>query len=144
MIKRFLEWIRIKEKLHTGDYTYPNVKEGEIWWASIGDNIGGEINGKGKDFTRPVYIYHKFSNDFYLIIPTSSKMKIGSWFVTIKQKQQEVSLYMHQLRVIDSRRLSTKIYEVGDLDKLRIYYTFLTLYGSKMNHPGAEHRGINH
>lgn len=132
MIKKFLEWIRIKEKIHKNDTEPPFVIEGDIWWASIGDNIGQEINGKGQYFTRPVYIYHKFNKNFYLVIPTSTKIKIGSWFISITQKDKLVSLCMHQIRVIDYRRLKTKICDVDDLDKLRVYYTFLTLYGSKM------------
>lgn len=132
MIKRFLEWIHIKEKLHNNNPNFSFISEGDIWWASIGDNIGQEINGKGKEFTRPVYIYHTLDKNFCLIIPTSTKIKIGSWFVSVTQKDQIVSLCLHQIRVIDCRRLKSKICDVNDLDKLRIYYTFLTLYGSKI------------
>ena len=59
MLKRFLEWIGLKEKLHTADNKPPLFKEGEIWWSAIGENVGIEVNGKGKPFSRPVYIYKK-------------------------------------------------------------------------------------
>lgn len=132
MIKRFLEWIQLKEKLHKNNSGLPSVSEGEIWWASIGDNIGKEMNGKGKKFTRPVYIYHKLSHDSYIIIPTTTGPKEGSWYVNISHEGNISALCMHQMRNIDYRRLHTKIMEVNDLDKLRIYYSFLTLYGSKI------------
>lgn len=132
MIKRFLQWIHIKEKLHNTIYYPPFVSEGEIWWASIGDNIGQEINGKGDNFSRPVYIYHKFSHNFYLVIPMTSKIKEGSWFLGIHHEGKNVFLCMNQLRTLDIRRFRARLAEVDDLDKLRIYYTFLTIYGSKI------------
>jgi hypothetical protein len=42
MIKRFLEWIKLKEKLHSNNYKPPFFKQGEIWWCSFGENIGTE------------------------------------------------------------------------------------------------------
>lgn len=32
-------------------------KEGEIWWASIGYNLGEEVCGKGEKFRRPVIVF---------------------------------------------------------------------------------------
>lgn len=40
--------------------------EGEIWWCSIGMNIGVEIYGKGGRFTRPVLIFKKFTANSFL------------------------------------------------------------------------------
>lgn len=132
MIKRFLEWIEMKEKLHNKKYNPPMVSEGDIWWASVGDNIGNEMNGKGKKFIRPVYIYHKLSHESFVIIPMTTGIKEGSWYVNISHNENISALCVHQIRNIDYRRLRDKLGEVEDLDKLRIYYTFLTLYGSKI------------
>jgi mRNA interferase MazF len=132
VIKRFIEWIQVKIKLH-GQETPPFfVSEGEIWWASVGDNIGREINGKGDYFTRPVYIYQKLNMDFHLVIPMTSKIKHGPWFVAVTHNEKEVFLCMNQIRTIDSKRLRDKLGQMGDLDRLRIYYSFLSLYGSKI------------
>jgi hypothetical protein len=46
MLKRFLDWIGLKEKLHKSSFKPPLVKERDLWWASIGENVGSEINGK--------------------------------------------------------------------------------------------------
>ena len=35
---------------------YGHPKEREIWWCSVGLNVGTEIYGKGEDFARPVLI----------------------------------------------------------------------------------------
>lgn len=55
--KRFQEWILLKERLHAKLPQAPYISEGEVWWASLGENVGFEINGHSKDFTRPVLIF---------------------------------------------------------------------------------------
>jgi hypothetical protein len=45
IIKRFLEWIGLKEKLHEKESVPPFFKEAEIWWCYFGENVGSEING---------------------------------------------------------------------------------------------------
>ena len=72
MLKRFSEWLGLKEKLHERHQTPPLVSEREIWWASVGENVGSEINGKSALFSRPVIIYKKLSHGFYFVIPTTS------------------------------------------------------------------------
>jgi len=44
MIKKFLEWIGLKEKLHNHEHIPPLFREGEIWWCYMGENIGVEVN----------------------------------------------------------------------------------------------------
>lgn len=58
-------------------------KEREVWWCSIGMNIGVEIYGKGKKFTRPVLIFRKFNKDSFLGIPFTSQPKDGIWYVPL-------------------------------------------------------------
>jgi hypothetical protein len=40
MFKRFLEWLKLKEKIHIKTSEPPSINEGEIWWASLGENVG--------------------------------------------------------------------------------------------------------
>jgi hypothetical protein len=49
-MKKFLEWIKLKEKLHNINYNPPFFKEGEVWWCAVGENVSVEINGKGGGF----------------------------------------------------------------------------------------------
>ena len=58
-VNRFFEWIGLKQKLHQGTQSPPLVSAGDIWWASVGENVGSEINGKSKLFSRPVIIFKK-------------------------------------------------------------------------------------
>ncbi len=105
MLKRFIEWIRIKEKIHASE-AYPIFfKEGDIWWCAIGENVGVEINGKGSTFSRPVFVYKKLSREGFLGIPLSTKIKKGTWYVTITFKDQKISANLAQMRILSSTRM---------------------------------------
>jgi hypothetical protein len=69
-VNRFLEWIGLKQKLHQGTQAPPLVSAGDIWWASIGENVRSEINGKSRLFSRPVIVFKKLAHGFYFVIPT--------------------------------------------------------------------------
>lgn len=106
----------LKSELDLSIQKIPHVNEGEIWWASIGENIGYEINGKSTLFTRPVLILKKFSREFYLVIPLTTQAHSGSWYVNFKLDRREQIACLHQTRAIDYRRLSTKISQVKKED----------------------------
>ena len=127
-IKKFLEWIGLKEKLHFGEVSVPHVHEGEIWWASLGENVGVEINGKSRLFTRPVLIFKKLCSGFYFVIPLTTQLRIGTWYVGYKQQGRQITACLHQSRPIDYRRLSTKLGELDEEDFKRIKKGFHELY----------------
>ena len=96
MIKRFLEWIKLKEKLHDTQHVPPLVKERDLWWISFGENVGSEMNGKSNLFSRPGIILKKLSREFYLVAPTTSQRKEGSWYVEITQEGKSMYVCLHQ------------------------------------------------
>ena len=127
-IKRFLEWIGLKERLHNKLPKAPYVSEGDIWWASIGENVGSEINGESHLFTRPVIILRKLSHSFYFVIPTTSKMKTGSWYSYFRLREKEMMACLHQARSIDYRRLYSKLGELDDIQFKTVKSGFENLY----------------
>jgi len=104
------------------------VSRGDIWWASIGENVGSEINGKSRLFSRPVIIFKKLAHGFYFVIPTTTKSKAGSWFVPFRQADRDMVASLHQARAIDHRRLSTKLGQLDDSDFDRVREGFWKLY----------------
>ena len=120
MFKRFLQWIALKESLHSSAHKPPHVSEGDIWWASVGENVGSEINGKSKLFSRPVVILRKLSHGFYFVVPTTTQQRAGSWFVAFRQNEKTMSACLHQARAIDYRRLSSKLGTIDDEDFGRV------------------------
>jgi len=127
-IKRFLEWIGLKEKLHSKDCKPPYVNEGDIWWASVGENVGSEINGKSKSFSRPVIVLKKLSHGFYFTVPTTTKDKTGSWYVCFRQKEKNMNACLHQARAIDFRRFYSRLGRLDEVDFSKVKREFLNLY----------------
>ena len=127
-VNLFLEWIGLKQKLHRGIQSPPLVSAGDIWWASIGENVGSEINGKSRLFSRPVIIFKRLAHDFYFVIPTTTKLKVGSWFVPFRQADRNMIASLHQARAIDHRRLSSKLGQLDDSDFERVREGFWKLY----------------
>jgi len=127
-VSRFSEWIGLKQRLHEGTQLPPLVSDGDIWWASVGENVGSEINGKSRLFSRPVIIFKKLAHGFYFVIPTTTKPKIGTWFVAFRQANREMFASLHQARAIDHRRLSTKLGQLDDNDLRKVREGFWKLY----------------
>lgn len=127
-VKRFLEWIGLKQKLDSNESKVPYVSEGQVWWASLGENIGFEINGKDKNFVRPVLIFKKLSRHFYFVIPLTTQLKIGSWYLNYKHEERIITVCLHQARSIDYRRLHNKLGVIDEADFLRIQLAFQKLY----------------
>ena len=128
MDKLFDVWMMLKRQLHQKVHRGPYVSEGDIWWASVGENVGFEVNGKSKLFSRPVIIYKKLTHEFYLVIPTTTKPKRGTWYVPFRQSGKEMVACLHQMRTIDFRRLWSKLGMIDDEDKRRVQTGFRLLY----------------
>lgn len=127
-IKRFVEWIGLKERLDTVSNTPPLFNEGEIWWCAMGENIGTEISGKNKSFSRPVVVLKKYGRLSFFGLPLTTKAKQGSWFVPIKQEGKESVAVVSQGRYIDYRRLYKKIGTLDDIDFARVKESFLAQF----------------
>lgn len=128
MIKRFLEWIKLKERLHESVAAPPNVKERDLWWMSFGENVGSEINGKSELFSRPALIIKKLARGFYLIAPTTSMPHQGSWYVKIKHAGKDTFVCLHQIRTVDYRRLSSQLGRIDEHDFETVKKAFHKLY----------------
>ncbi|MDB5190044.1 MAG: hypothetical protein JWN49_370 [Parcubacteria group bacterium] len=129
-MKRFLEWIRIKSALDAKLHRAPHVSEGDVWWINLGENVGHELNGKSKIFSRPTIIYIKLSHNFYFVIPATTKLHDGNWYVHYVHQGQKAAACLHQARSIDYRRLHRKMGRLDDTDFARIKQGFKSLYGT--------------
>ena len=77
---------RFEREIDSIIHQAPHVSEGEIWWASIGENVGAEINGKSQDFSRPIVIFRKLAHGFYFVVPLTTQIRNGSWYVNFMEK----------------------------------------------------------
>lgn len=74
MKKDFLHWHNKKENINEKDKR-AYFHEREVWWCSIGANVGYEQDGKGNDFTRPVLIIKGFSKEVFFMCSAYYKRK---------------------------------------------------------------------
>ncbi len=128
MLKQFLQWIRLKQVLHESTYKPPLFKEGEIWWCSMGENIGIETNGKGERFTRPVYILRKYDKYTFLGLPLTTKGKVGTWYCPIEFNDKKQTIVLAQGRTFDYRRLKNQMGHLGIQDREKIWNAYRALH----------------
>ena len=126
-INSFLDWCKVQIRLEHTKSNPPSVKEGEIWWVYLGQNLGSEIYGKGEDFTRPVIILKKYSRYTFLVIPCSTKIKEGSWYSTFVHKNIKMIAVLFQSRTVDYSRLRNKIGELDTNDFCKIKSDYISL-----------------
>lgn len=106
----FDNWNTQKKSIDRSNHEAPLFNEMEIWWCSYGVNIGTEICGKNKFFRRPVLIFKKLSRNSFIGLPLSKKLKIGTWYLTIKHSENITNcINLSQIKNIDYRRLDKKI-----------------------------------
>ena len=106
----FENWNILKNKLHfKSDEKVPFFYEREIWWCSLGQNIGYEQDGKNTNFSRPVLVLRIFNRYVFWALPLTTKNKTGRYYYHYKYKNVEYSVILSQLRLVSSKRLIRKI-----------------------------------
>jgi mRNA-degrading endonuclease toxin of MazEF toxin-antitoxin module len=107
--QNFDKWNELKKKLHFRNEEIL-FHEREIWWCSIGVNIGFEENGKNKLFERPVLVVKRFNRYVLWVLPLSRSKKSGGYYYRIAQGSEHDSVViLSQLRLISSKRLLRKM-----------------------------------
>ena len=108
MQKEFDSWNKKKKSINLKS---KNIfcNQREIWWCSIGLNVGSEEDGKNELFERPVLIVDVFNRDMLRIVPLTSKNKIDLFHVQITYNDRFGSAIISQMKTISSKRLSRKL-----------------------------------
>ncbi len=115
MAKEFYKWYILKEELHHGKKEQ-YFKERDVFWTSIGVNIGYEQDGKGEIFSRPVLILKKYNKNIFFGIPLSTKIKDGTFFFTFTLNGKPSNALLVQGRIYDTKRLENKIGKISQED----------------------------
>ena len=100
----FDKWNTLKKRLNKKQNII-KFSNGNIYFMSVGQNIGFETYGKNQLFLRPVLVYKKLSKTTFLGIPLTSKQREGSYYFSFNYKKDKTSTAMfNQMRVFDIRR----------------------------------------
>jgi mRNA interferase MazF len=134
MPKDYLKWYRLKAEIHSREFT-GNFSEREIWWCSIGVNIGMEQDGKHDLFERPVLVLRKFGKHTFFGVPLSSKVRLGSYYFPTNFNGHDGILLLTQGRSMSSKRLQRRLGKIAPREFLRICEAFDAVSTPKKSDP---------
>lgn len=115
MDQEYDNWNIIKKELSINEEKF-FFKEGDIWWVSLGKNLGTESYGKGEIFRRPVLIIKKLNSNSCICLPLTSKSKIGTWFTEISFQNETKTVLLYQIRMINTKRFQRRLGVLDDND----------------------------
>jgi mRNA-degrading endonuclease toxin of MazEF toxin-antitoxin module len=132
-IKDFDKWNDSKKLVDATDrevFGYPR----EVWWCSLGVNIGAEIDGKNENFERPVVIMKVYNKETMLVLPTTGRARADKFHLPIEIdaiNQETGEIYkktifvkLTQVRVISNKRLIRKVDVINEEDFKKIEDAF--------------------
>jgi mRNA interferase MazF len=123
LIKIFADWTKLKIRIHASEKEI-YFKDRQVWWTNLGKNIGVEADGKNINFERPVIILKRFNKHSFLGIPLSSRVKIGGYYLQLKDiKGRSSVVNLSQIRIMSSKRLIREIEEISESDSKLIKET---------------------
>ena len=107
--KDFNKWNSLKKKLDRR-VDAPFYHAREVWWCSLGVNIGFEQDGTGLNFDRPILIIRGFNKKVLFGVALTGRKRVGKYYYYLgKIEKRDASVILSQARVIDSNRLIRKI-----------------------------------
>ena len=124
MEKDFDKWNGLKKNINDSEKPEDfNFHEREIWWCSVGVNIGFEQDGKHDLFERPILVLRKFNKNIAWALPLTSVAKENQYHYQLKTSGSFVIL--SQIRLISSKRFIRLIETINEnefkeiVDKIR-------------------------
>jgi mRNA-degrading endonuclease toxin of MazEF toxin-antitoxin module len=112
-IKDYDSWNKEKKQLNNLRFETIPFHEREIWWCSVGVNLGDEQDGKNELFERPVLVVRKFNNRIAWVLPMSSKAKYGPYYHDIDYRGKRFSVLLSQLRIVSIKRFRRFIRKIS-------------------------------
>lgn len=109
MQKDFDGWNQRKKIIHAKN-TNKRYHERDIWWCSLGINVGFEEEGTGMFGERPVLILKGFSEQVCLVIPLTTSKKKNPYHIPVGTVDgKEAFAIISQLRLVDTKRFVNKV-----------------------------------
>lgn len=128
-VKHFDEWATQKKKINNHDLKNSlYIKEREVWWISVGINIGDEIDGKNELFERPVLIFRKVGREQFYGLPLTSKEKVGPFYRLVHYGESIGNACLSQLRVFSAKRIIRKIGIIDESEFQELQKAFINFF----------------
>jgi mRNA interferase MazF len=114
----FDTWNVLKKEIDVSIQDF-NFSEKEIWWCSLGKNIGNEQDGKNNNFERPVLILKKWNSSFFIGLPLTSKNKINDknkkYYFEYDLNELELGyIILTQIKSLSKKRLIRRMGKISN------------------------------
>ncbi len=125
-VKEFNRWNGVKQMIEKRHTRVTSFRERDVWWCSLGVNVGNEEDGKNNLFERPVLVMKKFNNHTAWILPMSTKMKVNQFYFHMEKE----SVLLSQLRFVSARRFNRFVKRIStyEFQLIRGHLTDLIKY----------------
>lgn len=134
--KDFDGWNKLKKKIELRDHVFCNRRE--IWWCSIGDNIGSETCGKNQLFERPVLIIKVFNHQSVLVVPITSRPKNDLFHEEIILSEGLKWCILSHVKTISSKRLIRKFDLITETEFNKIVNAYISLILNTKRNPALQ------
>ncbi len=104
--------------------------EREIWWCSLGTNVGIETDGKHEQFERPVLILKKFYKDMLWVLPLTTHKHNDFFHKEVAHDRGKSWVMLTQIRTVDSKRLLRKLGTISHEELISIQNSICTFITS--------------
>jgi mRNA interferase MazF len=120
MQKDFDRWNEAKKHIDASTFSH-YVHMREVWWCSLGVNVGREEDGSAELFERPVLIINKFNRDMVLVVPLTTTAKRTPYHFVFRHRGGEVAALLSQLRLVSTKRLKRRVFRMSEplFDEMR-------------------------
>ncbi|PIT90606.1 MAG: hypothetical protein COU22_01245 [Candidatus Komeilibacteria bacterium CG10_big_fil_rev_8_21_14_0_10_41_13] len=112
MYRDYKKWHILKSSIEKS-YKQQLFKEREIWWCSLGANVGFEQDGKNDNFEKPVLVLRKFNSSMFWGLPLTSQPKKGRYYFSFYFKDREITIILSQLRILSFKRMIRRVGKVN-------------------------------
>ncbi len=121
MVKDFESWHKLKARLDNRKRP-PAFSEGEVWWCSVGINVGVEADGKNLYFERPILIIRRFNDEMLWAFPLTSKIKRDRFYYPMSVNGLVETVMLSQIKTLSSKRLQRLIGKINryELRKIKL------------------------
>ena len=132
MEKDFDNWNKFKKLINKKEISQEfNFHPGDIWWTTLGVNVGKEMDGKNETFERPTLVLKVINRHTLYVLPLTSKEHfIDKYHFKVNYENGGSGVVVFsQVRVISSNRLLRKLSRIHKSDLSKIKKLFISLFG---------------
>lgn len=107
-MKDFDAWFKQKKNINEAPGKLYSKRD--IWWCSLGANVGFEQDGTGTLYERPVVVLRGFSRSVCLVIPLTTSTKENKYHIALREVDgKPAAAIISQIRLVDTKRFIDKI-----------------------------------